>query len=220
MDYKDLLSVGLLIVLLLTGCRSADHVAYHSTADIPYYTDDTATRMELIVGDQEAAQNREYVVFAAVDDGEIPYVLLAPYSGSSASTEYSFEKAVIERAVPLHGDNLDRLITGLGTTLRLWDKDNGDGEGDFYEYVHAPEQDINRLSENVVEWHSAIRFTASHTPEGPSAQMLLGDSPKEALQYLVEFEERSAVDDLHDVLQEARERSNAMSTQQQASTSR
>lgn len=62
------------------------------------------------------------------------------------------------------------------------------------------------MSENVVRWHAATKFTASHTPDGPTGRLLLGDSPKEALQYVVEFDSREGVADFREVLQEARDR--------------
>lgn len=75
-------------------------------------------------------------------------------------------------------------------------------KGTFYEFLHAPEQNVDRASENVDEWSASVKFTATNAPtesggafssNDPSARLVLGDSPKEALQYVVEFDEREEV---------------------------
>lgn len=198
-----LLYAVVLSVAILSGCKT-QHVAYHSTADIPYYTDATNTQMTLVVGDEDAAEDRDYVVFVATDDQSTPYVLLAPYTGNSSSAGYSFANANLTRAVPLRDENLDTLIDAARRASGHWSQDDTQGEGTFVEFVHAPEQDIRRVSENVIEWNSAIRFTFSHVPDGSSARMVLGDSPDEQLQYVVEFKEQEEVVDFQDVLETAR----------------
>lgn len=67
----------------------------------------------------------------------------------------------------------------------------------------APEQDVRRVSENVVQWQAALRFTFSHTPDGPSAVMLLGDSPDSGLQYVIEFDDREQIEDFRSLVVEA-----------------
>lgn len=200
-----LLFVGL---LFLTGCQP-QFVAYHSTASIPYSASSTATDMELVTGPEENANKRDYIVLKARDEnmsqqGESPneYVLIAPKTGSNISG-YSIKSANIRRSVPLPGTTVNTLIDGLAKALSKWDQSVQDGEAAFYEFTHAPEQDIERVSESVVEWSPSIRFVASHTPDGPTAQMLLGNSPNEELQYVVTFDERAAVKDFRDTLIEA-----------------
>jgi hypothetical protein len=190
----------LLVIIFLAGCAT-EHVAYHSTASVPYFTRSTSTQMDL-VGESDDRTSRGYVVFVATDNEEISYVLLAP---EKKSTGYTFEDANLGRAVPLQKSQASVLIDGLNHTLQLWGKPNEESEGSFYEFLHAPEQDIDRLSPNVVEWSASVKFTASNTPEGPTARLLLGDSPKEALRYVVEFDERKEVSTLRDLLHEARE---------------
>jgi len=193
-----------LFAVLLAGCQT-QHVAYHSTADIPYVTNATNTQMELVGGDDEMADEREYVVFAAVDGQDMGYVLLAPYTGSSSGAGYSFANANLARAVPLQRDNIESLVSALQRTSNMWSQAEVDGEGTFVEVMHAPEQDVRRVSENVVEWRPALRFTFSGTPDGPSAQMLLGDAPEERLQYVIEFDERQQIEDFRNVLEAARD---------------
>lgn len=199
-----------LFAVLLVGCQT-QHVAYHSTADVPYVTNTTNTQMELVGGDDEMAEEREYVVFAAVDGQDLGYVLLAPYTGSSSGAGYSFANANLARAVPLQRENIESLVSALQRTSSAWSQAEVDGEGTFVEVMHAPEQDVRRVSENVVEWRPAFRFTFSGTPDGPSARMLLGDAPEEHLQYVIEFDEREQISDFRNVLEAARDRAVQMS---------
>jgi hypothetical protein len=191
----------LIFAVLLAGCKT-QHVPYHSTADIPYATTSTSTQMELIVGDDEMKDKREYVVFVASDNGQNEYALIAPQTSNTSG--YSFDAANLGRSVPLPEDNVTALIDGLADALQIWDKSSEEEEGAFYEFSHAPEQDIDRISENVVRWHPALKVTISHTPDGPAGRMLVGDSPKQELQHVVEFDKREELADFRNLLKEAR----------------
>ena len=214
MDLRSLIPLSLAFALfagplLLAGCET-QHVAYHSTASVPYYTRSTSTQMQLIGEEPDGpTSGRGYVVFTATDNQQTSYVLLAPESIQESG--YSFEAANIGRAVPLQRKQTSVLIDGLNRTLELWGNSNAEGEGAFYEFLHAPEQDIDPVSPNVVEWTASVGFTASNTPGGPTARLQLGDSPKEALQYVVEFDEREEVATLRDLLQKARDQMGAVS---------
>lgn len=199
---RSSLVVATLFVFLLTGCQ-ATHVAYHSTADVPYSTSSTFTSMEL-VGEEAEGFERKYRVITATDDQDVQYALLAPSEG--APIGYQLKDTDFNRSVPLKKEKLQILIEGTKQTLQAWDRALEERKGTFYEFVHAPEQDVHRVSENVVEWHPAIRFTASHTSEGPTARMILGDSPEDQLQRLIEFESREEVADLRNLLTTARDR--------------
>ena len=163
------------------------------------------------MGPEENASNRGYIVLKAQDEKLSPseqgplegYVLIAPNTGSTVSG-YSIKSANLRRSVPLPGSTINTLIDGLDKTLSQWDQSIQDGEAVFYEFSHAPEQDIEPVSANVVEWSAALRFMASHTPDGPTARMILGNSPNEELQYVVTFDERSQVKDFRDTLIDAR----------------
>lgn len=207
MDYRSLVFLSLACGLFFAGCET-QHVAYHSTASVPYYTQSTSTQMQLIGEEPDGPSGRGYVVFTATDNQQTSYLLLAPEGTPSG---YSFNAANIGRAVPLQRKQASALISGLSRTLELWGKSNDEDEGAFYEFLHAPEQDIDRLSPNVAEWSASVKFTASNTPDGPTARLLIGDSPKEALRYVVEFDEREEVAKLRDLLQQARDQIGAVS---------
>lgn len=189
----------------LSACQT-QHVSYHSTADIPYRTNVTSTQLELVVGNEEAANTREYVVFVGADNRSTSYVLLAPYTANTTGAAYSFENANLGRAVPIDGENVDELMDALQQSIEFWEQGEVGREGKFVEFMHAPEQDIDPVSENVVEWRPAVKFTFSYVPDGPSARMMLGDSPEDRLQYVTEFDEREEVVDFRDVLDTARSR--------------
>jgi hypothetical protein len=188
------------LVSMTSGCETT-HVAYHSTADVPYYTSSTSTQMELVTGDVNPESQIGYLVFTATDNSQNSYVLLAP--SESTDPDYTFGSANFGRAVPLQKAEVEELTEGLRRTLKLWGESNSSTEGSFYEFLHAPEQEIRRVSQNVIQWQAAVKFTASHTPEGPSARLLLGDSPNESLQYVIEFDNRSDVSDFRDLLKSA-----------------
>ncbi|MES3630700.1 MAG: hypothetical protein PPP56_11105 [Longimonas sp.] len=198
------------VLLVLSGCRSVDHVPYHSTASIPYETTSSITQMELIIGDEDMASDRDYVVFAAVDNMEVGYVLVAPHMGP-ASASYSLGHAVIPRAVPIADRNVDALVDAAQRANDHWSDADQEGKGTFVEFMHAPQQDILRISEDVEEWRPALRFTFSATPDGPSARILLGDTSTSDLQSVVRFTDREQIEDFRDVLVRAQDRATEMS---------
>lgn len=208
--------------LFLAGCQTR-HVAYHSTAGVPYVTDATNTQMNLVGGGDEMAGEREYIVFAAVDGQDTAaagYVLLAPARGGSRSRAgYSFANANLERAVPLRGEVIESLASGLRRASNAWNRVEARGEGTFVEVVHAPGQPGEQpAGENAARGsHPAFRFTFSRTPDGPSARMLLGPGAPEGTgrpQYVIEFDRREQISDFRDVLEAARDRAIRMAGQQ------
>jgi hypothetical protein len=191
----------------LSACKT-QHVPYHSTASVPHYAMDVQTDMDLIRRESEEAmrERRRYAVFAAVDNNERPYLLLAPMQG----TQYTVESAQLYHAAPVLPDRADEFISGLEETLRLW---NGEGNGTFYEFMHAPEQEIRPKSENVVEWTSSVRFTFSQTADGPTARLRIGSHPTNpGLVRTVEMDDRQDVQDFKRLLEKARSQMQDMVT--------
>jgi len=205
MDFRLLLACSA-FALLCAGC-GPDPIAYHSTASVPYYTSSTSTQMEAIQRQEESAGGEPYVVFSALDNESTGYVLVAPTgTGSSGS---SFQAADFNRAVPLKGENLTSLIEELGGAIDRWGTES-EGSGSFYEFVHAPEDDIERVSENVVQYYASVRFTISRTEEGPVGRLVLGASPEEQLQSVIEMEDKEAVQTFRNLLMRAQEQAEEM----------
>lgn len=155
-----------------------------------------------IEGGQESSESLGFIVLVAEDDGSGPYVLLAPMRANSTSA-YSIRSARMDRAVPLSKPEVDTLSRGLDRTLEMLSGPDLEKEGEFYEYIYAPEQNIDQVSTRVVEWHPALRFTAARTEEGTTAEMILGDAPEQSLQYRVLFDDRKMVEDFRTLLENA-----------------
>jgi hypothetical protein len=163
--------------------------------------------MEAIEREEDGPGDKEYLVFSALDNGSTRYVLIAPTGASAA--ESNFESADFNRAVPLKGENLDSLIDGLGRAIEQWGTES-QGNGAFYEFVHAPEDDIERVSKNVIQYYAAVRFTISRTEEGPVGQLVLGASPEEKLQSVIEMEGKENVQTFRNLLMRARKKADQM----------
>jgi hypothetical protein len=204
MDFRLLLACSV-FALLYAGC-GPDPIAYHSTASVPYYTSSTSTQMEAIQRQEDSAE-KPYVIFAAEDNDRTGYVLIAPTGASSRGS--NFDAADFDRAVPLKGENLDSLIEGLGGAIDRWGTES-EGGGSFYEFVHMPEDDIEQVSENVVEYYPSVRFTISKTEDGPIGRLVLGASPDEKLQSVIEMEEKEAVQTFRNLLMRAQEQAEEM----------
>lgn len=167
------LSIVFLAVVLLaaTGCSRTNVLPYHSTASIPHYSRSTKTTMALMRAGDDA--RRPYGVAWAMDEGEDPYVLMMPVrSGVQALRD--LQDAAIVSAAPISMERAAEFVEGLAFAGRTWRATPGEGQGMFYEFQYAPEQDIARLSENVVEWRSSVRFFYSHTSDGPAALLRFG----------------------------------------------
>lgn len=193
----------LIASLLFVGCETT-HVRHHSTITVPYQSDATSTQMDLVTieGGQQSSGSLGFIVLVAEDGDSDPYVLLAPMRANNTS-EYRIRSARIDRAVPLSKPEVDTLSQGLDRTLEMLSGPDLEEEGEFYEYIYAPEQNIDRVSTRVVEWYPALRFTAARTEEGTTAELILGDSPEQSLQYRIEIEEREALEDFRTLLRNA-----------------
>jgi hypothetical protein len=204
MDLR-LLPVFGALALFVVGCGPTP-IAYHSTASVPYYTSSTSTQMKAVERKEDDA-GKSYVVFAALDNESTGYVLVAPTGASSSGS--NFHSADFNRAVPLKGENLTSLIEGLGGAIGRWGTES-EGSGSFYEFVHAPENDIERVSENVVQYYASVRFTISRTESGPVGRLVLGASPEEQLQSVIEMEDKEEVQTFRNLLMRAQKRAGKM----------
>ena len=196
------------VIVTIAGCGHK-HIAYHSTASVPFYTASTSTQMEAVER-EESAFHKNYLVFAARDNQETGYVLLAPVGTGRATSP--FRSADFSRAVPLKGENLTSFISGLDRALSDWGSES-EGTATFYEFVHAPEDDIERVSENVIQYYASVRFTLSRTAEGPKGRLVLGASPETQLQSVIMLDDKEAVRTLRDLLGRAQSRVNDMSSE-------
>src|SRR5690606_10023890 len=84
--------------------------------------------------------------------------------------------------------------------LRTWDASLADGDGRFYEFEYAPEQEVRAVSEHVEVWRPSVRFHYSHTSKGPAALLAFGD---DTVLYQYEMKRREEVEDLMTLLRAA-----------------
>lgn len=187
-----------LFALLLAGCAPTPHIAYHSTAEASYQTEDTRTQMELVGEKTKRSGTRDVAVLIGTDEDALSYALLAPVE--SGATTYALENVMLERWVPFRQKKVQELLDGLNRTLSEWGEGESD-EGTFYEFLHAPEQDVQWVSEDIVLWEPGVRLTASHVGAGSKGKLVLG--PSSALNYTVELEGREEVIDLRNPLRDA-----------------
>lgn len=197
--HKFSLLTVLFLVLLLSGCRHAPYLPYHSMASIPQYSTAINTDMTFVEGSQKKLEGRKYAVIAAVDDDTIPYLLFAPANASSRSVT-RLEDVNFGYASYLTVDEASRFIDILNQVLVDWNQNQGMNEGAFYEFYAAPEPDIKRISPNVLEWEPSVRFTCNRTDRGVVASLLLGSS--ETIKFLYTFRDDDEVADLKNLLQQ------------------
>lgn len=188
----------LAFALLLVGCNRAPFMPYHSTASIPHYSTSTLTSMTFLRGDEKMMESRQYGVIAAFDEGVSPYILLAPLRPGLRGAR-RLDHLLVGRGAPLSPERAAAFADGLDEVLRTWDvKQERDG-GVFFEFMHAPEQDIDRISENVVEWRPAIRFNYNNTENGPAAVLTIGEGQMPFV-HVVEFTKRNQVEDFRELI--------------------
>ena len=188
----------LLLCLWICGCGTK-YLPYHSTADIPHLTTRGATAMTFIRGDEDRANRRRYAVIAAIDDGTLSYVLIAP-ANPGVSYVDDLSEAYVGQGAPLSLENANDLIAGLADVLNTWELQLNHEDGRFYEFMQAPEQDLVQLSPNVIQWRPTIRFNYNHTHRGPVAGLSIRD---DLIAYSFEFKKREEIDDLRSLLQAA-----------------
>ena len=197
------LIVTVAALLALGGCSRTGVLPYHSTASVPHFSRAVGTAMTLMRTGERRDRDRTYGVAAAVDDGAMRYVLLVP--GKAVGRAVSdLHEANVWHAAPLTPEKADELANGIADALRTWDASLADGDGRFYEFEYAPEQEVRAVSEHVEVWRPSVRFHYSHTSKGPAALLAFGD---DTVLYQYEMKRREEVEDLMTLLRAAVQRS-------------
>lgn len=188
----------------LTGCSRAPFIPYHSTAAIPHHSTSQMTAMTFIGGDEKMMSTRKYGVMWAVDDDSTPYVLVAP-KRVNAYAARGLEEVNVGRGAPVSPERATELLAGLEQVLSTWDRPLEGGQGFFYEFTYAPEQDIVPVSASVVEWRPALKFNYSHTEKGPAALLRIGGGDT-ALVSVIDLRKREQVEDFRNLLRTSLDR--------------
>lgn len=192
------LALAVLPLLSSVGCTRAPFIPYHSTASIPHYSRSQMSAMTFVRGDEDLMSRRQYGVLAAVDADAVPYVLIAPKRSNKVAAR-NLSEINVGRGAPVSPERAREFIDGLEQVLSTWDRDLERDQGFFYEFMYAPEQDIDRVSESVIEWRPAVSFHYSHSERGPAAVLRIGGGSAPFVSR-VDLRNREQIEDLRSLL--------------------
>lgn len=164
-----------MLLILISACSKTPYLPYHSTAEIPRVTSKTITEMR-----QAKLENvkTNYAVIAAVDNKEIGYLLFASAfnSGNVESTiPENFWDFDITLSTAIPPNDVDELISVTEEIINHWENLEVGTDGLFYEYSQTLEQDVARLSSNVVEYKPAVKIYFNITEEGSTGRLIIGE---------------------------------------------
>ena len=197
--YRQLLIIGTGLFLLLAGCNKAPYIPYHSTAGIEHQTRMVQTEMNLINSESNETSTLSYAVIAALDNEELPYILIAPAKSSYSTEDKELWNYNISYSTTIHPDKAKDLVNSLELILKKWNSNQQTKEGYFFEFMHTPQHKIFRKSEDVVAEYPSIRVNFNLTEKGSSGSLVIGEGE---LKYMYTFEERRDVQRFHDLLED------------------
>lgn len=160
--------------MTLSACSKTPYLPYHSTADIPRVTNETRTEMKQVK--LEGIQTN-YAVIAAVDDGELGYLLFAPEKNADKISK-NFWDYDITYSTAIPPEDIDELISATQTIIKDWDTLSGNKDGVFYEYSQTLEPDVYQASENVIGYRPAVHIYFNITEEGSTGRLIIGEGVK------------------------------------------
>ena len=184
------------VLMALMGCAT-EFIPFHSTADIPYHQKTKKTEMVFIAGDEELLKAREYGIFACKDSVENYYLLIASQWSSKSSSIVPFKRYEIHHPAllkPTHAIEMHRVC---GIAIATWNNEIPKGEALYYEYMSAPEQNINPVSDNVAEWNPSLHFWYQHGEDGPICRWVIGEG---SIKQTLDFEDLASVKDLSNLI--------------------
>lgn len=186
-----------IIVFIASGCYPIPMLPYNSTADIDHLTVAEASEFQFIYGDKTREKLREFGVFAARDNQEIYYLLIAPYIAPSAgprATINRFQVYPINKAVMLQTPKVSELLIILDSVISTWTDSLPPDKAVSYQYLVTPEQKITKLSENVYEYNATFRFWYQRGIDKPICYWVLRN------EYDHSFKSLEEVEDLYELL--------------------
>jgi hypothetical protein len=182
------------------GCGT-QYSYYHSTADSPYYSHSILTDAKLIMWPEDIRYSFGIVVATDVkssDSSPHHYALFVPGAQVSGVTEISELK--IAYAAPVLKKDLEFLAIELDKILRNWGNKSSFVEATYYEFYSAPEQDIVRLSENVIVWYPSVKFGFQNTEKTLIGVLLIGP---DSFRFKYTFDDMKEMGAFQKVLSEA-----------------
>jgi hypothetical protein len=189
-----LYTISLIAMAILLQSCATEPIFYHSEASLPYFHRSTKTVFRLIK-DENATNEFQYGVIAAIDNDTLSYVLLAP----SNQTLYVRELTDVNlnRAIPLLPYQVKEFIKILNSSADKWNSEFDSKDGINYEFTVAPENRIIPQSENVVNWYATFKFYFQNNDAGPLGSVIIGEG---LLRNYYFIERLSAIKDLASML--------------------
>lgn len=186
----------LLLTFFLASCNKAPYLPYHSTAGIPHETRMVETDMTLINSADDETNNLSYAVIAALDNEELPYILIAP-TNNSQTTEKKIWDYNISYSTTIHPNKVKELINSLNIVLQEWNSVNNSEDGYFYEFTNTPEHRIFQNSPNVETKIPTVMVNFNVTGEGSTGSLIIGEGE---LRHIYKFEEKQDVMNFRNLL--------------------
>ncbi len=168
---KRIISVVLLAIatLLFQNCRPTLMI-YHSEAGIPYKDSLTKTKLKIINTKKEF----NFFTIAAIDNDTLQYVLLSPQVSSISTSKPTLEDVNLNLTVVMKPQQVKKILVLLDTLVENWNKRQNNTNGELYEFMVAPEQNIIKESANVVGWLPTLSFYSQNNSKGTLAFLFLG----------------------------------------------
>lgn len=169
---------------------------YHSSAGIPHESRAVQTEMTLMNSEEDETNQLSYAVIAALDNEQLPYILIAP-SNDTQTSDKEFWDYDVSYSTTIHPEKAQALVNTLNVVIQKWGTGIMNENGYFYEFTHTPEHQIFQNSPNVEIQIPTVRVNFNLTGEGSAGSLIIGE---DELRYLYQFEEKQDVVDFRNLL--------------------
>ena len=187
------------VVITLSNCSKTPYLPYHSTAGIEHQTRMVQTEMTLMNDESDETNKLSYAVIAAVDNKELPYILISPAKINSSDGKELWDYN-ISYSTTVHLDKAEELVGSFDLIIQKWDSGSLKDEGYFYEFTHTPEQNIFQQSENTEVILPTIMVNFNLTEKGSVGSLIIGEGEA---RYFYKFEKKEHVEKFRGLLQKA-----------------
>jgi len=176
---KRILILAVLIISC-SGCASSNFRPFSSPAGISSVSTVTESDLRFVVLDGEIVVDDEFGVFCGIENGTIPYVLIAPKQpngGGATSTPYYYYN--FNHAAALSISQVQEFISVLDESTLLWEKKYAIEDARYLEFSITREHKIEQVSEHEVLTDSSLRYWCQVNSLGATSLILLGEGVSE-----------------------------------------
>ena len=176
---KRILFLAVLIVSC-SGCASSNFRPFYSPAGIPSVSTITESDLRFVVLEGEILVNDKLGIFCGIENGTIPYVLIAPKQpngGGATSTPYYYYN--FNHAAALSISQVKEFISVLDDSTLLWGKKYAIEDARYLEFSITQEHKREQVSEHVVLSDSSLRYWCQVNSLGATSLIILGEGPSE-----------------------------------------